>query len=114
MRDINDLDPSKYRFWWYKNDEDKYKRMVNDKEVYEYMNEMKCVVNLYVDLPVRSEVGVNMLNNMNKMMVELMLKNRNNMMLQIMLKKMHSVIVELKLKMNIMIKVMIVIMKLLV
>lgn len=51
LKEISGLDQSKYSFWWYKNDDDKYKRMVNDNyayEVYKYAIEMKCVAHLYV------------------------------------------------------------------
>ncbi|CAL5185333.1 unnamed protein product [Lathyrus oleraceus] len=62
LKEISDLDHSKYMLCWYKNDENKCNRMVNDKDVnyiYKYSIEMKCVVHLYVDHYVKDIVGIN-------------------------------------------------------
>lgn len=61
-RHIFNFGHSNYMLAWYKNGEDKCKWMVNDKdayEVYQYANEMKCVVNLYVDDFVKGIVWLN-------------------------------------------------------
>ena len=60
LKDISDLNHSKYKLWWYKNDEKKYKRIVNDndvEEVYKYAIKMKCLVHLYVDHSIKGIVS---------------------------------------------------------
>ncbi|CAI8599696.1 unnamed protein product [Vicia faba] len=59
---LKKMNTSKYSLWWYKNDEDKYKRMVNDKnvdEIYKYAIETKCVMNLYVDHFMKDIIRIN-------------------------------------------------------
>ncbi|CAL5199891.1 unnamed protein product [Lathyrus oleraceus] len=59
---LSQIEHLEYWLKWYKNDSDKYNRMVSDSdanEVYKYDVEMKCVVDIYVKYKVKGNVGVN-------------------------------------------------------
>ncbi|CAL5201651.1 unnamed protein product [Lathyrus oleraceus] len=70
VKDLCQLEHSKYWLWWYNNESDKHSRTLSDSdvnEVYKFTVEMKCVVDIYVKhkvvnigvVNVEEECGVN-------------------------------------------------------
>ncbi|CAL5201636.1 unnamed protein product [Lathyrus oleraceus] len=70
VKDLCQLEHSKYWLWWYNNESNRHNRMVSDSdanEVYKFTVKMKCVVDIYVEhkvvhigvVNVEEEGGVN-------------------------------------------------------
>lgn len=62
MKDLCQLEYSKYWLWWYNNESDIHIRMVcnsDANEVYKFVVEMKCVMDIYVKHKVVNDGVVN-------------------------------------------------------